>query len=259
MQAKNPSDQPPPPRPPKPPRGCFWRQNTLWGRARVGGRVVRWSLHTDDAAVAEVRRRAYRNQLAAQAYYEQQRWQSPAFVAVDNPILPEGESSSLAAVLERINRRRAALPSPRNPARPLSERAASVLAGLSPDYLRSLRRQHEKDIQKGITTNAGIKLARALRTTPSWLLHGRGPEIVEPEAVGGSERLELRVEWSIGAETDKYYVSEKLDDAELNRWGPLPSKGLAYRVMQERKKLIEDRIKISIGVIPHPRDTDEKT
>jgi hypothetical protein len=183
MQARKPPNQTPRP---KPPRGCFWRQNTLWGRARIAGKVVRWSLHTDDPAVAEVRRRAYRNQLAAEAYYEQRRWESPAFVAVDNPTLPEGESSSLAAVLGRINRRRAAIRSPRNPARPLSERAASVQAGLSPDYLRTVRRQHEKDTQKGITTIAAVKLARALRTTPSWLLHGRGPEIVEPEAVGGN-------------------------------------------------------------------------
>jgi hypothetical protein len=256
MQAK-PPNQPPISRP-KPPRGCFWRQNTLWGRARIAGNVVRWSLHTDDPAVAEVRRRAYRNQLAAQAYYEQRRWESPAFVTVDNPTLPEGESSGLAAVLDRINRRRAVLPSPRNPAAPLSERAASVLAGLSPDYLRTLRRQHQKGTQKGITTNAAVKLARALRTTPSWLLHGRGPEIVEPEAVGGSERLELRVEWSTAAEADRFFVSEKLDDVELNRWGPLPSKGIAYGVIQERKKLIEDRIKLSIGSILHHRGTGEK-
>jgi hypothetical protein len=254
MQARKPPNQTPRP---KPPRGCFWRQNTLWGRARIAGKVVRWSLHTDDPAVAEVRRRAYRNQLAAEAYYERRRWESPTFVPVD-PTLPDGESSSLEAILERIRRRRSVLPSPRNPTKSLTERATSVLAGLSPDYLRTVRRQHQKGIQTGITANAAIKLARVLHTTPGWLLHGRGPEIVELEAVGGSERLELRVEWSIAAEADRFFVSEKLDDVELNRWGPLPSKGIAYGVIQERKKLIEDRIKMSIGSILHRRGTDEK-
>jgi hypothetical protein len=220
---------------------------------------VRWSLHTDDPAVAEVRRRAYRNQLAAEAYYEQRRWESPAFVAVDNPTLPDGENSSLGAILERIRQRRAALPSPHNPAKSLTERAASVLAGLSPDYLRTVRRQHQKGIQTGITPNAATKLARALRTTPGWLLHRRGLESVEPETVAINERLELRVEWSMAAEKDRYFVTEKLNNVELNRWGPLPSKGIAYGVMEERRKLIEDRIKISIGAILHRRGTEEKT
>src|ERR1700690_3482799 len=244
---------------PTPPRGCFWRGNILWGRARVAGRVVRWSLHTDDPAVAEVRRRAYRNQLAAEAYYEQRRWVSPAFVTVDNPALPEGESSSLAAILDRIERRRATLPSPRNPAATLSERAVSVLAGLSSDYLRSLRRQHERGLQKGLTTTAAVKLARALRTTPNWLLYGRGPAGDEPQASTDHERLELRVEWTISAEHDRYFVSEKLDDVELNRWGPPPSKDLARGVIHERKNLIEGRIKLSIGAILHRQGTNEKT
>jgi hypothetical protein len=137
-------------------------------------------------------------------------------------------------------------------------RAASVLAGLSPDYLRSIRRKHEKGLQTGININAAARLAKALRTTPSWLLHGRGAEAAEAEAVIGHEQLQLRVDWSITAEQDRFFVSEKLDDVELNRWGPLPSRGLAYGVIQERKKLIEDRIKMSIGSILHRR-TDEKT
>jgi hypothetical protein len=133
---------------------------------------------------------------------------------VDNPTLPDGENSSLAAVLERIGRRRAVVPSPRNPAKSLTERAASVLAGLSPDYLRTVRRQHQKGIQTGITPNAAFKLARALRTTPGWLLHGRGLESVEAEAIVGSERLELRVDWSMTAEKERYFVSEKLDGVD---------------------------------------------
>jgi hypothetical protein len=82
-------------------------------------------------------------------------------------------------------------------------------------------------------------------------MHGHGPEVIEPEGVLGHESLELHVQWSITVEQDRFFVSEKLDDVELNRWGPLPSKGLAYAVIQERKKLIEDRIKMSVGSILH--------
>lgn len=247
-------NQPPVSRP-KPPRGCFWRGNILWGQARVAGRLIRWSLHTDDLAVAEVRRRTHRNQLAAEAAFQQRR----ASPAPDNAALPDSEDSSLAAILARIRRRLALVPSPHNPARSLTERAASVLAGLSADYLRTLKRQHERGTQKGMNTIAAIKLARALRTTPSWLLHGRGPETVEPQTMEGHERVELRMEWSMAAEHDRYFVSEKLDDVELNRWGPLPSKELAYGAIRERRKLIEDRIKLSIGAILHNQNTGEKT
>jgi hypothetical protein len=41
--------------------------------------------------------------------------------------------------------------------------------------------------------------------------------------------------------------------------GPSPSKSLAYGGIHERRKLIEDRIKISIGSIRHRRNADEKT
>ena len=40
----------------KAPPGCYWRGNTLWGRAKVNGRDIRWSLHTGDPAVARTRR-----------------------------------------------------------------------------------------------------------------------------------------------------------------------------------------------------------
>ena len=35
-------------RKPKAPPGCYWRGNTLWGRIKVRGRLVRWSLNTND-------------------------------------------------------------------------------------------------------------------------------------------------------------------------------------------------------------------
>jgi integrase/recombinase XerD len=43
---------------PRAPAGCFWRGDTLWGRTRIKGRLVRWSLNTDNPAVAKERRKA---------------------------------------------------------------------------------------------------------------------------------------------------------------------------------------------------------
>jgi integrase/recombinase XerD len=44
----------------KAPPGCYWRENTLWGRAKVSGKDIRWSLDTDDPAIAKTRRKAGR-------------------------------------------------------------------------------------------------------------------------------------------------------------------------------------------------------
>jgi hypothetical protein len=44
-------------RPPAP-LGTYWRAGVLWGRSKTNGREIRWSLHTDNPAVAAVRRRA---------------------------------------------------------------------------------------------------------------------------------------------------------------------------------------------------------
>ena len=237
---------------PKPPRGCFWRGHTLWGRARIAGRLVRWSLHTEDPEVAALRRQSRRNQLASEAYHEEQRLASSAFATVES--LRPIEGDDLVAIMDRVEKRQVALGSPRRPGKKLSDRATSVAAGLCPDYLRGLRRQHARGVQSGITTRAAIKLAGALRTTPSWLLHGRGPETAEnaPSRTSSGHR-ELRVIWTVSAERERYFVVESLDDVEINRWGPLPSMGLAHGVIDERKKLVQDRIKISIGSIQADR------
>jgi hypothetical protein len=54
---------------PKAPRGCYWRGAVLWAETKVKGQRFRWSLHTDDPAVAIARRKAKRGQEVARAYY----------------------------------------------------------------------------------------------------------------------------------------------------------------------------------------------
>lgn len=50
---------------PKPPAGCFWRGNTLHGRTRIKGKLVSWSLHTDNPRIAVERRKAGKERLIA--------------------------------------------------------------------------------------------------------------------------------------------------------------------------------------------------
>lgn len=51
------------------PTNCYWRGETLWGRLRVAGREVRWSLRTRDAATALRRIEARRRELDAELHY----------------------------------------------------------------------------------------------------------------------------------------------------------------------------------------------
>jgi len=39
----------------KAPPGCFWRGDTLWGRIQVRGRDIKFSLRTNDPAIAQRR------------------------------------------------------------------------------------------------------------------------------------------------------------------------------------------------------------
>ncbi|MDI1265017.1 MAG: tyrosine-type recombinase/integrase [bacterium] len=58
----------------KAPKGCFWRDGILYGRIQTGGRDVKWSLRTDDPAVARSRRKAERDRaIAAQHYGDHRR------------------------------------------------------------------------------------------------------------------------------------------------------------------------------------------
>src|SRR5215468_10833729 len=72
----------------KAPAGCYWRGNTLWGRVKVGGRLVRWSLNTDDPAVAKARRQAGKDRALADAFHgDARRSFEEAFAAWDAQLL----------------------------------------------------------------------------------------------------------------------------------------------------------------------------
>ena len=91
----------------------------------------------------------------------------------------------VGAILRRIDRRQRTLRAASSER--VSDRSVSLAAGLSADYLRSLRRQYERGTQVGVTTPAITAIARALKTTPEWLLHGLGSE-----AHGGSITVQSR-------------------------------------------------------------------
>jgi integrase/recombinase XerD len=53
----------------KAPAGCYWRGNTLWGEVKVRGHRIRWSLGTDDPALAKARRQAGKERAVADAFH----------------------------------------------------------------------------------------------------------------------------------------------------------------------------------------------
>lgn len=53
----------------KAPKGCYWRGNTLWAQAEVGGRRTQWSLHTSDWEEAKKLRAAEVGNLKAQIFH----------------------------------------------------------------------------------------------------------------------------------------------------------------------------------------------
>ena len=139
-------------------------------------------------------------------------------------------------LLLRVERRKKALKRQKRSAL-VSDRAISLAAGLSADYLRSLRRQYDRGLQKGVTTSVVEGLAKALRTTPEWLLHGSGSEEARysaSERTGASKLIELRFARSVRQEGTRYFVDEQLDD-NIRTWGPLPSESFAYVLIEDRK------------------------
>jgi integrase/recombinase XerD len=54
---------------PKAPKGCYWREGVLWGRIQAGGRDHRWTLRTDDPAVAKQRREIESKRLVASVHF----------------------------------------------------------------------------------------------------------------------------------------------------------------------------------------------
>lgn len=53
----------------KAPANTYWRGETLWGRVKIKGELVRWSLRTGDVDVARARVEAERERLIAAAHY----------------------------------------------------------------------------------------------------------------------------------------------------------------------------------------------
>jgi integrase/recombinase XerD len=51
------------------PKGCYWRGDTLWGRALVAGQEHRWSLRTGDSKTAESRYQTEKARLIARSRY----------------------------------------------------------------------------------------------------------------------------------------------------------------------------------------------
>jgi integrase/recombinase XerD len=71
----------------KAPAGCYWRGNTLWGRAKVRGNLIRWSLDTDDPAIAKARREAGKARAIADVHGDARRSLAEAFAAWDAQLL----------------------------------------------------------------------------------------------------------------------------------------------------------------------------
>jgi SOS-response transcriptional repressor LexA len=89
--------------------------------------------------------------------------------------LDQDGRAQLGEILKRIDRRLQRLE--------LTDRGASILAGLSASQIRTMRRQYRDGLQHGASIRTIAKLARALRTSPQWLLSGTGVE--EPAEIGG--------------------------------------------------------------------------
>ena len=53
----------------KAPPNTFWRGALLWGRTKIKGRDIKWSLRTDDPDIARLRVKAERDRQVAGAYY----------------------------------------------------------------------------------------------------------------------------------------------------------------------------------------------
>lgn len=53
----------------KAPAGCYWREDVLWGRAKVKGVEHRWSLHTNNPKIARERRKAGKDKHIAIAHH----------------------------------------------------------------------------------------------------------------------------------------------------------------------------------------------
>src|SRR5215813_11752567 len=67
----------------KAPPGCYWRGRILWGETQVKGQRIRWSLGTNDPAVAKARRQAGKERAIADLHGDARRTFEEAFSAWD--------------------------------------------------------------------------------------------------------------------------------------------------------------------------------
>jgi transcriptional regulator with XRE-family HTH domain len=154
-------------------------------------------------------------------------------------------AADFAAILRRIERRRKLFN--------LTERRLSVMAELSADYVRSARRNYERGKQHGISMAVATKLARILKTSPEWLMHGIGPEEVGSGkgAQPQTESIELRCVWEIEPNGHgSITVSETLGAHPSKTWGPMPSRQLADQLIAERKGVVERTL---AGLVVNPK------
>lgn len=84
----------------------------------------------------------------------------------------------LGEILKRIDERLRVLN--------MSMRGAALKAGLSPAQIRTMRRQYEEGKQHGASDRTIRGLARALDTTPEWLVSGTEPSERAASAGGGN-------------------------------------------------------------------------
>jgi SOS-response transcriptional repressor LexA len=92
---------------------------------------------------------------------------------------PYRTAADLGTILRRIDLRLRALG--------LSERAASMAAGLSSSQIRTMRRQYRLGTQHGASIRTIDRLAQVLKTTPEWLTSGAGSSEAD-----GHEAVALR-------------------------------------------------------------------
>jgi SOS-response transcriptional repressor LexA len=100
-------------------------------------------------------------------------------------------ADALGEIIKRIEQRRLKLG--------MSERAAAVQAGLSPSQIRTMRRQHLEGKQRGASARTIAQLARALRTTPEWLMSGTGQVELAPAANPTGNGQGLHLAGAVGA------------------------------------------------------------
>ena len=67
----------------KAPAGCYWRGKILWGEVQIKGQRIRWSLGTDDPAIAKARRQAGKERSIADLHGDARRTFEEAFTAWD--------------------------------------------------------------------------------------------------------------------------------------------------------------------------------